>query len=313
MTVSNTDRIDGAVAAIGEILLGKEHEVRLALCCLLSGGHLLLEDLPGVGKTTLARALGAALGLEQGRVQFTADLMPSDILGVSIFNRETETFVFKKGPVFHQLLLADEINRATPRTQSALLEVMAEAQVTIDGVRYPLPEPFFVVATQNPQQQLGTYPLPESQLDRFFMRLSLGYPNEMAERDLLLTGGNGMAGSETGFVAGSLSHEEFRKIQTEIADVTVSDSLLSYLQRLVGFTRTHPDYAVGVSPRGALSLLAATRTWAYMQGRGYALPDDIQAVLVSVLGHRVVPSLDVASDGAELVAQLTNRVDVIPD
>lgn len=301
--------IDRTIANIGDVLLGKELEIRQALCCMLAGGHLLLEDLPGMGKTTLAHALATTLGMSFGRVQFTSDLLPSDILGVSIFNSESAQFVFQPGPIFNQVLLADEINRATPRTQSALLEAMAESQVSIDGETRPLPSPFFVIATQNPIYQSGTYALPESQLDRFLMRLSLGYPNAQAERQLLLRG------EQRGNVSlpASMSAGELTAIRAAVAEVTLSDSLLAYIQRLTAFTRNAPEFAMGLSPRGALALVAAARTWAMMTGRHYVVPDDVQAVIEPVVAHRLVPSADYAGDGAALVAMMQRSVDVIPD
>jgi len=301
--------IDRTIANIGDVLLGKELEIRQALCCMLAGGHLLLEDLPGMGKTTLAHALATTLGMSFGRVQFTSDLLPSDILGVSIFNSESAQFVFQPGPIFNQVLLADEINRATPRTQSALLEAMAESQVSIDGETRPLPSPFFVIATQNPIYQSGTYALPESQLDRFLMRLSLGYPNAQAERQLLLRG------EQRGNVSlpASMSADELTAIRAAVAEVTLSDSLLAYIQRLTAFTRNAPEFAMGLSPRGALALVAAARTWAMMAGRHYVVPDDVQAVIEPVVAHRLVPSADYAGDGAALVAMMQRSVDVIPD
>lgn len=303
------DTIDAAVSEVGHVLLGKEMVVRRALCCLLSSGHLLLEDLPGMGKTTLAHALADVLGLSYGRVQFTADLLPADILGLSVFEPEQGTFNFRPGPVFNQVLLADEINRATPRTQSALLEAMAESQVSIDGVTRPLPSPFFVIATQNPVHQSGTYVLPESQLDRFLMRLTLGYPSAAAERQLLLAGGTSR-GRE---VATRIPVEELARIRAMIDQVVLSDSVLAYVQRLVHFTRSAPEFAVGLSPRGSLALVTAARSWALMSGRDYVVPEDIQAVLQPVVAHRVVPSADYAGDGDALVALLTQRVDVIAD
>ena len=301
--------IDRTIANIGDVLLGKELEIRQALCCMLAGGHLLLEDLPGMGKTTLAHALATTLGMSFGRVQFTSDLLPSDILGVSIFNSESAQFVFQPGPIFNQVLLADEINRATPRTQSALLEAMAESQVSIDGETRPLPSPFFVIATQNPIYQSGTYALPESQLDRFLMCLSLGYPNAQAERQLLLRG------AQRGNVSlpASMSADELTAIRAAVAEVTLSDSLLAYIQRLTAFTRNAPEFAMGLSPRGALALVAAARTWAMMAGRHYVVPDDVQAVIEPVVAHRLVPSADYAGDGAALVAMMQRSVDVIPD
>lgn len=301
--------IDRTIANIGDVLLGKELEIRQALCCMLAGGHLLLEDLPGMGKTTLAHALATTLGMSFGRVQFTSDLLPSDILGVSIFNSESAQFDFQPGPIFNQVLLADEINRATPRTQSALLEAMAESQVSIDGETRPLPSPFFVIATQNPIHQSGTYALPESQLDRFLMRLSLGYPNAQAERQLLLRG------EQRGNVSlpASISADELTAIRAAVAEVTLSDSLLAYIQRLTAFTRNAPEFAMGLSPRGALALVAAARTWAMMTGRHYVVPDDVQAVIEPVVAHRLVPSADYAGDGAALVAMMQRSVDVIPD
>ena len=301
--------IDRTIANIGDVLLGKELEVRQALCCMLAGGHLLLEDLPGMGKTTLAHALSTTLGMSFGRVQFTSDLLPSDILGVSIFNSESAQFDFQPGPIFNQVLLADEINRATPRTQSALLEAMAESQVSIDGETRPLPSPFFVIATQNPIHQSGTYALPESQLDRFLMRLSLGYPNAQAERQLLLRG------EQRGNVSlpASMSADELTAIRAAVAEVTLSDSLLAYIQRLTAFTRNAPEFAMGLSPRGALALVAAARTWAMMTGRHYVVPDDVQAVIEPVVAHRLVPSAGYAGDGAALVAMMQRSVDVIPD
>lgn len=301
--------IERTIANIGDVLLGKELEIRQALCCMLAGGHLLLEDLPGMGKTTLAHALATTLGMSFGRVQFTSDLLPSDILGVTIFNSESAQFDFQPGPIFNQVLLADEINRATPRTQSALLEAMAESQVSIDGETRPLPSPFFVIATQNPIHQSGTYALPESQLDRFLMRLSLGYPNAQAERQLLLRG------EQRGNVSlpASMSADELTAIRAAIAEVTLSDSLLAYIQRLTAFTRNAPEFAMGLSPRGALALVAAARTWAMMTGRRYVVPDDVQAVIEPVVAHRLVPSADYAGDGAALVAMMQRSVDVIPD
>jgi len=301
--------IERTIANIGDVLLGKELEIRQALCCMLAGGHLLLEDLPGMGKTTLAHALATTLGMSFGRVQFTSDLLPSDILGVTIFNSESAQFDFQPGPIFNQVLLADEINRATPRTQSALLEAMAESQVSIDGETRPLPSPFFVIATQNPIHQSGTYALPESQLDRFLMRLSLGYPNAQAERQLLLRG------EQRGNVSlpASMSADELTAIRAAVAEVTLSDSLLAYIQRLTAFTRNAPEFAMGLSPRGALALVAAARTWAMMTGRHYVVPDDVQAVIEPVVAHRLVPSADYAGDGAALVAMMQRSVDVIPD
>lgn len=301
--------VNRAVSEIGGVLLGKEQTVRQALCCLLTSGHLLLEDLPGMGKTTLAHALADVLGLSYARVQFTSDLLPSDILGISVFNRDEETFQFRPGPIFNQLLLADEINRATPRTQSALLEAMAEGQVSIDGAPRTLPEPFFVIATQNPVQQSGTYVLPESQLDRFLMRLSLGYPNTNAERELLQRGNL----SKKPAVNPCITAQQLLDARAVINQTALSDSLLGYIQRLTAFTRESPEFSVGLSPRGALALVDAAKTWAQMEGRDYVAPDDVQAVLAPVIAHRMIPSAEYAADGDALVALLRSQVDVIPD
>ena len=300
-------QIDQAVAHIGKVLLGKERQIRQALCCLITGGHLLIEDLPGMGKTTLAQALSTTLGLRFSRVQFTSDLLPADILGSAIFDRETAAFVFHPGPIFTQVLLADEINRATPRTQSALLEAMAEAQVSIEGKTRELPSPFFVIATQNPVHQSGTYPLPESQLDRFTMRLSLGYPSAAAERELLL---------RTGSVVATASHSiidaaQLMVIRQATTAVSTTESLIDYVQRLVAFTRESQEFTVGLSPRGALALVATARTWALMEGRDFVIPEDIQAVLGPVVGHRLVPSADYSGDGNALVALMLRDVDII--
>ena len=300
---------DGAVAAIEERLLGKTNEVRTAVACLLSGGHLLLEDLPGMGKTTLAHALAEVMGLSYSRVQFTSDLLPADILGLAIYNRGSETFEFQPGPIFNQVLLADEINRATPRTQSALLEAMSEYQVSVDGESHPLPDPFFVIATQNPIHQAGTYPLPESQLDRFLMKLSLGYPEREAERQLLQRGGKESAEPITPVV--SLDQIEAFRVRADA--VHIADSLMGYLERLIAFTRESPEFAMGLSPRGAIALVAAARTWAVMADRDYLLPEDLQAMLRPVVSHRVVPSADYAGDSDALIDLMYQRVDVIPD
>jgi MoxR-like ATPase len=270
--------IDGAVAEVGSVLLGKENQIRLALCCLFARGHLLIEDLPGMGKTTLSHALADVLGLSWKRVQFTSDLLPADILGVSVYDSREASFSFHPGPIFTQLLLADEINRTTPRTQSALLEAMAEGQVTVEGETRPLPDPFFVVATQNPIHQSGTYPLPESQLDRFLMRLSLGYPPASAERDMLLRQHANTTDRAT--LSCCIDAAQLDTIRNAVAQVHASDNLLDYLQRLVAYTRESAEFAVGLSPRGALAL-------------------------------RLVPAGDYAGDGEALVALLQRNVDVI--
>ncbi len=300
--------LDRAVHEVGRVLLGKERQVRLALCCLISGGHLLIEDLPGMGKTTLSHALSKVLGLQYRRVQFTSDLLPGDILGSSIFDRQTNQFKFLPGPVFTQVLLADEINRSTPKTQSALLEAMAEQQVTIDGQTRPLPQPFFVIATQNPLTQAGTFALPESQLDRFLMRLSLGYPDPTAERRLL-------AGEDVHKQLQQLQQcmtaEQLQKLQSAVDNVHASEQLLDYVQRLIAYTRNEPDFAFGLSPRGALALLRSAKAWALMSGRGHVVPEDVQIVLPPVVEHRLHAHIDHSGDAGALVEQLLRKVAVV--
>ena len=297
-----------AVREVGTVLLGKDSQVQLALCCLLARGHLLIEDLPGMGKTTLSHALARVLGLDYSRIQFTSDMLPADILGVSIFNRNGGSFEFVPGPIFTQLLLADEINRTTPKTQSALLEAMEERQVTIDGQTRPLPQPFFVIATQNPVTQAGTYPLPESQLDRFLMRISLGYPDREAERKLLLGDDTRQRLPELRQI---ISSEQLLAIQRAVDNVHSSDSLLDYLQRLVAFTRSSPDFAIGLSPRGALALLRCAKTWALMAGRGHVVPEDLQQVMPAVVEHRLSSSIDYRGDVGALSQKLLQDVAVI--
>ncbi|MFI2810461.1 MULTISPECIES: MoxR family ATPase [Microbulbifer] len=297
--------ISAVVADIGKVLLGKDHQVKLALACLLSRGHLLIEDLPGMGKTTLAHALAQALGLSYKRVQFTSDMLPADIVGVSIFERDSGSFRFHEGPVFSQLLLADEINRASPKTQSALLEAMEERQVSVDGETRPLPQPFFVIATQNPMHQSGTFSLPESQLDRFLMRISLGYPTREAERALF----QGVDPREQlRQLRPRLDRAGLAKLQALVGQVKASASLLDYLERLVLHTRQSQECPVGLSPRGALALLHAARAWALIHARGHVVPEDIQAVLPAVAGHRLQSE---SGDGAQLVERLIRQVDVI--
>lgn len=290
--------IDNAIAEIGTVLLGKQQQIRLALCCLLARGHLLIEDLPGMGKTTLSHALAAVLGLEYRRVQFTSDLLPADILGFSIFDRDKNEFTFLEGPVFTQVLLADEINRTTPKTQSALLEAMEEGQVTIERRTRPLPKPFFVVATQNPLTQSGTYPLPESQLDRFLMRISLGYPDRDAERKLLL-------GDDTrkrlAQLPAAMNLEQLVALQSSVDAVHCSDTLIDYVQRLVAATRESAEFSAGLSPRGALALLRCAKTWAMMSGRSHVLPEDVQLVLPAVANHRLSGNAEASASASQLL------------
>jgi len=279
--------IDDARKALSGIILGKPGEVTLALTCLLARGHLLIEDLPGLGKTILAQALARVLGLTYQRIQFTSDLLPADIIGVSIFRQHTGEFEFQKGPIFAQLVLADEVNRATPKAQSALLEAMEEQQVSVDGRTLALPQPFFVVATQNPSTQIGTFPLPESQLDRFLMRLELGYPGEEHEREIL-TGADRRSLLPT--VEPVMSPESLLSLQRAAADVHLSDAIVDYVQALVRFTRESPDIETGLSPRAALALVGAARAHALIEKRPGVFPDDVQAVFVAVAGHRLHPA-----------------------
>lgn len=278
------EALDKVVSDIGQVILGKEHTLRLALTCLICRGHLLIEDLPGVGKTTLAHALAQALGLHFQRIQFTSDLLPADILGVSVFDRNLSEFRFVPGPIFAQVILADEVNRSTPKTQSALLEAMEEHQVTIEGATHPLPDPFFVIATQNPTEQVGTFPLPESQLDRFMMRLEMGYPNQQAERTLLK---GRDSRDQLARMTPSLSPERLLEIQQAVVSVHVSDALLDYLQALLGFSREAPYYKTGLSPRAGLAVRRCAQAWAFMHGRDHVLPEDVQTVLPSVVNHRL--------------------------
>ena len=285
----DADRValDRARQALGGIILGKDKQVGLALSCLLARGHLLIEDLPGLGKTMLAQALARILGLSFRRIQFTSDLLPADIVGVSVFRQKQGEFEFQPGPIFSQLILADEVNRATPKAQSALLEAMEEYQVSVDGNTRALPDPFFVVATQNPADQIGTFPLPESQLDRFLMRLELGYPNAASERELLV-GGDRRAMLED--VDAELTPNALRQLQTAAASVHMSDPLIDYIQELVRQTRESPDIDIGLSPRGALALAAAAKAHAFVEHHSGVYPDDIQAVFAAVAGHRLKPA-----------------------
>ena len=301
-------QLDSVVRQVSNVILGKEHQIRLAIACVLARGHLLIEDIPGVGKTTLAHALAATLGLQFQRIQFTSDLLPADILGVSIFDRESANFRFHPGPIFAQVILADEVNRATPKTQSALLEAMEEHQVTAEGETRPLPEPFFVIATQNPSHQIGTFPLPESQLDRFLMRIELGYPDAGAERALL-------QGVDRRDLLPQLTPvmrpDELMALQREARAVHASGALLDYLQALVEHSRRAPDYINGLSPRAALALLNASRAWAMMHGRHQVLPEDVQAIVPGVVGHRLYVARDNGRiTGAAVAEQLIEAVPI---
>ena len=272
---------DTLIKILNGVLLGKERQIRLAVCCLISGGHLLIEDLPGMGKTTLATGLSSLLGLSFQRVQFTSDMLPADLIGMSVMNRESGKFEFRKGPVFTQVLLADEINRGSPRTQSALLEAMAERQVSVDRETYPLPEPFFVIATQNPQDQSGTYTLPESELDRFMMRIEIGYPAREAERNILL-------GKKTeGRLDAITDASEIIEIRKEAAAVKASDAALDYIQDLIAASRSDAKIPNPLSPRAAIALLAASRSWAHLDSRDYVIAEDVQAVFPAVAEHRM--------------------------
>jgi MoxR-like ATPase len=276
--------IAAILAQLNRVILGKDTQIHLCLACLLARGHLLIEDIPGVGKTTLAHALAKTLGLSFQRVQFTSDLLPADVLGVSIYDRETGAFRFQRGPIFAQLVLADEINRASPKAQSALLEAMEEHQVTLDGQSMALPEPFFVIATQNPQDQVGTFPLPESQLDRFLMRVHLGYPPAAAERELL----SGIDRREfVNTLAPVISVEMLMKLQRRVLEVHVAPALLDYVQALVAHTRNAAAISLGLSPRAAIGLLRAARAWALIAGRDAVIPEHVQEIFASVVGHRL--------------------------
>lgn len=276
--------VECARAALGRIILGKDEQIALALSCLLARGHLLIEDLPGLGKTMLAHALARTLGLSFRRIQFTSDLLPADIIGVSIFRQNSGEFEFQPGPVFSQLILADEVNRATPKAQSALLEAMEEYQVSVDGVTRPLPEPFFVVATQNPGDQIGTFPLPESQLDRFLMRVTMGYPDEASERELISGGDRRQMVDE---ISAAVSPESLIALQALVRQQHVSDPLIDYVQALVRFTRESADIDIGLSPRGAQALVAAARARSFVENHNGVFPDDIQSVFAAVAGHRL--------------------------
>lgn len=300
--------LDAIVTQVGKVILGKEIPIRLAIACILARGHLLIEDVPGVGKTMMAHALSRSLGLSFHRIQFTSDLLPADILGVSVYDRESAKFQFHPGPIFSQVVLADEVNRATPKAQSALLEAMEEQTVTQDGETRVVPQPFFVIATQNPSYQIGTFPLPESQLDRFLMRLEIGYPDARAERALL------KGKDRRDLVEGlrpQISDAELLALQCRVPDIHVSEALLDYLQDLVAYTRQAPEFEMGLSPRASIAMLRCTQAWAMLEGRQYALPEDVQTVLPSVISHRLrgVNQTD-GSEPSAVTEQLLHQVPI---
>lgn len=304
-----SSQVQQAIQSLETIILGKPVQVRLCLACLLARGHLLIEDVPGVGKTTLAHALAHVLGLAWQRVQFTSDLLPADIIGVSVFDRAGQQFHFRNGPIFTQLLLADEVNRASPRTQSALLEAMEERQISADVTTYRLPEPFFVVATQNPHEQLGTFSLPESQLDRFLMRVTLGYPDASHERELLRSGERR---DMLPHLTPALNPDAVIRIQGEVRTVHVADALLDYVQALIASTRTRSDLKLGLSPRAGQGLIRAAQAWSYLSGRSSVLPEDVQAVLPAVVAHRLERREPVSSEDSQQVANELMRSVPVP-
>lgn len=299
-------KLSALLSQLNTVITGKSLQVQDCVACLLAGGHLLIDDVPGVGKTTLAHALARTFGLQFSRVQFTADLMPSDLTGVSIYERGKEAFVFHPGPLFAQVLLADEINRASPKTQSALLEAMEEKQVTVEGATRALPQPFFVIATQNPLDQLGTYALPESQLDRFLMRISLGYPDRASERTLL-TGGDRRELVAT--LPALLTPDELAQLQAQVLAVHAAEPLLDYVQDLIAATRSGRWFVQGLSPRAGLAVLRAAKAYALLQGRDYVAPDDVQAILPQTIAHRLVP---VSDSGRGAVEQVQAMVAATP-
>lgn len=297
--------IDG----IGNIILGKGREVRLVITCLLAGGHLLIEDIPGMGKTTLAHAIAKTMDLDYSRIQFTSDLLPADVVGVSVFNMEHKSFQFHQGPVFAQMVLADELNRATPRTQSALLEAMEERQVSVDGETYQLPDPFFVIATQNQRHHVGTFPLPESQLDRFLMRIHLGYPDFKAERELLTGRSRGELLRQTRPL---ITVERLKELQESVRNVFVSEAILDYIQDLLGRSRNNSQQYLGLSPRAGIALLQASKAWALTEGREMVLPEDVQAVAGSVLEHRLDPEGRITGSEYRASRHLIEMVSINP-
>jgi MoxR-like ATPase len=282
--ITMNNALNQLLSTANQIILGKEQQIRLAVCCMLAQGHLLIEDLPGVGKTTLSHTLAKLFGLDYQRIQFTSDILPADIIGSSVYIAEQHEFKFHCGPIFKQMIMADEINRATPKAQSALLEAMEERQVTVDSHTYALPQPFFVIATQNPSYQIGTFPLPESQLDRFLMCIELGYPHQRAER-LLLEGQSRYELLKN--TEAQLSVAQLLSLQQAVRKIYASPALLDYLQAIINFTRQSSHYACGLSPRAGLALLTAAKAWALMQQRDAVIPEDVQAVLASVAGHRI--------------------------
>lgn len=303
------DLIAQTIDQVGSVVLGKELQIRLGIACLLAEGHLLIEDLPGMGKTTLAHALARVFNLSYSRIQFTSDILPADIIGAPIFNKEKSRFDFHAGPIFNQLVLADEINRTTPKTQSALLEAMEERQVTVEGETRALPEPFFVIATQNPGNQAGTFPLPESQLDRFLMRIELGYPDPRAERQLLEEQDRRVLISS---MPGVISLRDLRTLQAECRQVKASEALLDYVQRIVAYTRETSSFAHGLSPRGAMALLSCAKSWAFIEDRSFVVPEDIQAVLPSVVEHRLRVTADhVEHRSGSIAERMLANIDVV--
>ena len=299
-------KLKSLVDQLNTVIVGKPAQTQDCVACLLAGGHLLIEDVPGVGKTTLAHALAKTFGLQFSRVQFTSDLMPSDLSGVSIYERAKEAFVFHPGPLFAQVLLADEINRASPKTQSALLEAMEEKQVTVEGETRPLPSPFFVIATQNPHDQLGTYALPESQLDRFLMRISLGYPDRAAERNLL-TGQDRREIVDA--LPSLLNAAELKTLQHRVLEVHAAGPLLDYVQDLIAATRSGRWFLMGLSPRAGIAVVRAAQAQALLSGRDYVAPDDVQAILTQTIAHRLIP---VADAGRGAVEQVRAMLEAVP-
>lgn len=301
--------LDRAVHSVSRIILGKDHQIRLALTCLISRGHLLIEDLPGVGKTTLAHAIAQVMGLAFHRIQFTSDLLPSDVLGLSVYDRDRGEFEFHPGPIFSNLILADEINRATPKTQSALLEAMEEHQVTIEGETRHLPKPFFVIATQNPTHQIGTFPLPESQLDRFLMRIHLGFPDRSAERELLM-------GEDRRALINGLEPvfnlEKLITIQQQSSRMHVSDALIDYIQAILDFSRSSPRFEAGLSPRGGLALLHAAKAWAMTSRHDFVVPEHVKVVLPAVINHRILSSDDETNNPPQTAAEIIAEAVPVP-